>query len=250
MSKFENFLIENINKKYKLNDEDQEKTLHMFRKIDLSKFQNVKPDMLLAELTNLIIEKLKREKPQVKKIPNHIIDIHEMQKVQMYEEKKLKYTYYYAALDSDRRDTSSETTTIKKFRWNYAPTQNVRDGFFNTVGEIKNIIGVRLYQPSLPFVNEMKTTSKRVTLLIEEFHAQSYMSRGRSFHYLLRPNLYLGQTTVELSMEDYSDGIYMFHTPFTTLDSLTLSFSDLDNDITFSPGFDRFMIVFEFICLK
>lgn len=159
--------------------------------------------------------------------------------------------HYYVALDSDYRDTSEEiATNITKFTWKYAPTQNLVAGFCNSVGVVSNIIGMRLYQPRLPYKVAMAGTSKRVSILIEEFKAQAFIAEnGRRFHFLLRPNL-PGGTSIELSTEDFNDGIFNFRKPFTTIDRLTISVGDPTNVISFNTPFDRFMLAMEFICYK
>lgn len=161
--------------------------------------------------------------------------------------------HYYLCLDSDYRDQTDEvSTSITKFTWNYAPTQDKTIGFCNSVGVIRDIIGMRMYQPRVPYLAAMDTDAKRVSVLIEEFKAQSFVAEnGRRFHFLLRPNfLTIVQTDIELSTEDYNDGIYNFRKPITTLSKLTVSFGDPLTILSFSTPFNRFIIPFEFICYK
>ncbi len=162
------------------------------------------------------------------------------------------YVHYYVVLDSNYRDTTEENSTnITKFKWHYAPTQSVGVGFCNSVGVIKDIIGMRMYQPKIPYVSAMNNSAKRVSVLIEEFAPQAFIAQnGRRFHFMLRPNYIDGQTSIEISTEDYNDGIFNFRTPITTLDTLTISFGDPLNVLSFATPFNRFMIPFEFICLK
>lgn len=162
------------------------------------------------------------------------------------------YTYKYVAMHSDYRDTSSDSAgVIRKFSWKFAPTRNIQVGFCNGVSEIGNIIGMRLYQPRVPYVAAMNTTAKRVSILIEEFSAQSFgSSQNSSFHFIYRPIYVSGQTSIELSTEDYNDGIYSFRKPIKSLDSISLIFKDPTTEITFTSPFDAFFIAIEFTCLK
>lgn len=163
------------------------------------------------------------------------------------------YVHYYLVLDSNYRDLTQEiSSNITKFRWAYTPTQNTSaSGFCNSVGVIRDIIGMRMYQPRVPYRSAMNSNSKRVSVLIEEFQAQSFIcENGRRFHFILRPVFVTGQTSIELSTEDYNDGIFNFRKPITTFDTITLSFGDPLNIIPFATPFDRFMVAFEFVCLK
>ena len=162
------------------------------------------------------------------------------------------YQHFYLVLDSNYRNTTAEVSSqIKRFTWNYAPTQNTGTGYCNSVGVIRDVIGMRMYQPRIPYLAAMNTSSKRVSVLIEEFAPQAFIdSNGRRYHFLLRPNFVTGQTDIELSTEDYNDGIFNFRKPITTFSTVSLSFGDPSNVLTFSTPFNRFIIPFEFICLK
>jgi hypothetical protein len=98
----------------------------------------------------------------------------------------------------------------------------------------------------------MDTSAKRVSILIEEFASQSFIAEnGRRFHFLLRPEFSnVIQNNIELSTEDYNDGIFNFNKAITKLDTCTISFGDPLNVLQFSEPFDRFMVAFEFICYK
>jgi len=161
------------------------------------------------------------------------------------------YKHYYLVLDSDFRDTSSEISSdIRRFQWAYAPTVNIGVGFCNSVGTIRNIIGMRMYQPRIPYLPAMNNTAKRVSVLIEEFSAQAFIAEnGRRFHFLLRPIFVNAQTDIELSTEDFNDGIFSFRKPITEISTMTLSFGDPLDVLSFSTPFNKFTIAFEFVCL-
>jgi hypothetical protein len=164
---------------------------------------------------------------------------------------KSLWVYRYLCVFSDWRNKTEELPTgITRFTWNYAPTQNIQMGFCNSIGEIKNAIAMRLYQPRIPYVNTMNTNAKRVSLLIEEFSAQSFSAEnGRRFHFILRPNTFTGPN-VELSVEDLNDGIYTFKRPITEFNTLSISFGNPLNIITFVEPFDPFFITLEFVCFN
>lgn len=163
------------------------------------------------------------------------------------------YEHIYVGLDTNYRDTTGDSgSTINKFTWKYAPTQNLSTGYCNSVGVVRNIVGMRMYQPKIGFLADMDTDAKRVSILVEELQSQAYIAEnGRRFHFLLRPVYVALQTMIELSTEDYNDGIFNFRKPIKHIDSLTISFGNPLNILNFPiPLADRFIVVFEFTCLK
>lgn len=183
---------------------------------------------------------------------SEFLGINDLNEFRMLFNPESMYVHYYLVLDSDYRDTTEEIpTAITKFTWRYAPTQFTGTGFCNSVGVIRDIIGMRMYQPRVPYLAGMNTDAKRVSVLIEELASQAFIAEnGRRFHFLLRPNFITGQTDIELSTEDYNDGIFNFRKPITKIDSFTLSFGDPLQILTFSTPFNRFIVPFEIVCLK
>jgi len=183
---------------------------------------------------------------------SEFLGINDLNEFRMLFNPESMYVHYYLVLDSNYRDTTEEIpTAITKFTWRYAPTQFTGTGFCNSVGVIRDIIGMRMYQPRVPYLAGMNTDAKRVSVLIEELASQAFIAEnGRRFHFLLRPNFITGQTDIELSTEDYNDGIFNFRKPITKIDSFTLSFGDPLQILTFSTPFNRFIVPFEIVCLK
>jgi hypothetical protein len=178
--------------------------------------------------------------------------IDNIKKLQLIFNPESLYTYNYVLLDSNFRLVSDTEITVSKFRWNYSEQRTTSTGFFNSSAPIRDIIGMRLYQPRIPYVPEISSETERVSVLIEEFAAQSFiMDYGRRFHFLLRANTTEATpSSIELSTEDYNDGVYMFRKPITTIDSLTLVFANPTNILQFPTSFARFIIAIEFICFK
>lgn len=183
---------------------------------------------------------------------SEFLGINDLNEFRMLFNPESMYVHYYLVLDSDYRDTTEEIpTAITKFTWRYAPTQFTGTGFCNSVGVIRDIIGMRMYQPRVPYLAGMNTDAKRVSVLIEELASQAFIAENeRRFHFLLRPNFITGQTDIELSTENYNDGIFNFRKPITKIDSFTLSFGDPLQILTFSTPFNRFIVPFEIVCLK
>ena len=192
------------------------------------------------------------EEPKKSLILDEFLGINNLNDFKMLFNPESLYVHYYLVLDTDFRDTSEEiSTSITKFTWKYAPTQFTGSGFCNSVGVIRDVIGMRMYQPRVPYLAGMNTDAKRVSVLIEEFSSQAFIAEnGRRFHFLLRPNFITGQTDIELSTEDYNDGIFNFRKPITKIDSFTLSFGNPLQILTFSTPFNRFIVPFEMVCFK
>jgi hypothetical protein len=180
------------------------------------------------------------------------LGIDNLKELKLYVNPESMYEHYYVALDSDYRNTTNENpAAIQQFTWNYSPTQNVLPGFCNSIGTIHNIVGIRIYQPRIPYLVAMNTSGKRVSILVQEFSAQAFITEiGTRFHFLLRPEYITAGSSIELSTEDYNDGIFTFSKPFTEITSLTIVFGDPINPLIFTAPFDRFIIALEFTCLK
>jgi len=188
---------------------------------------------------------------------NSFLGIDNLSTLQLLFNPEALYVHYYVVLDTDYRLTDEESgSTISQFKWNYSSTQNLETGFCNSVGRIRDVIGIRMYQPRVYYLSEMDTTAKRVSVLIEEFKHQAFIGEnGRRFHFLFRPNLSPisqspPETQIELTTEDYNDGIYSFRKPITTFDTLTISFGDPLTILNFPTSFERMQFAFEFVCYK
>ncbi len=208
---------------------------------------------LNTSLTPSLTPSLNTDATNLKLNVNKFLGINDLSELKMLFNPSSMLVHYYLVLDSDYRDTTNENSTnITKFKWNYTPTQStIERGFCNSVGVIRDIIGMRMYQPRVPYKSTMDTDAKRVSILIEEFAAQSFIAEnGRRFHFILRPEFVSGATSIELSTEDYNDGIFNFRKPITKLDTVTISLGNPLDQITYSTPCDRFMIAIEFTCYK
>lgn len=152
----------------------------------------------------------------------------------------------YIVLDSKYRiiDNTAGASNITSFKWSYTDNINLQVGSVNTVGNIKNIKSIRVYQPRVPFVQSyMVTESRRINMLIHEFQAQSFLDySGRKFHFdfqiILPFNTDPYPNMVELFVEDFGDGEFKFRKPITTFDTLTISFGNFANIVPFNYDSD------------
>ena len=155
------------------------------------------------------------------------------------------YIRNYIVLDSRYRIINeTNSNNIIAFTWSYVDNANIRDGSVNSVGTIKDIVSMRIYQPRVPFITSgsynMNSETRRVSIVIQEFQSQSFIGpQGSRFHFMLQPVIPVvtPPTTypnmIELEVEEYNDGRFDFRRPVVTFDSLTLSFLDPVNIIPF-----------------
>lgn len=156
------------------------------------------------------------------------------------------YIRNYLILDSRYRIINEPSSNnITQFTWNYVDNANIADGSVNSVGTIRNIVSMRVYQPRVPFVTSshssvnMSSETRRVAIVIQEFASQSFIGPERSrFHFMLQPVIPAVAVVnypnmIELQVEEYNDGKFDFRKPITVVNSLTVSFLDPVNVIPF-----------------
>lgn len=168
------------------------------------------------------------------------------------------YERYYVVLDYENRNQAEETKIPSKFTWNYAPNSFQQPGYCTSSGLIKNIVHMRMYQPRIPSIRQFDQSGKSVSVLFEEFAAQSFiLPNGRRFHFLLRPLYINGDYAMEAATEDYNDGLFYFRKPIRNFSTLTVSFGNPDNVVVFDSNLVlfpetvyNFIIPIEFTCLK
>lgn len=178
---------------------------------------------------------------------NSLIGLDTVGKIQALLNPPALYEKNYIVLDSFNRNESITSQT--RFQWNYADNANTTIGTVNTIGTIKNIVAMKLYQPVIPNIDSINVNSARVSILIEEFQAQSFIaSSSRRYHFLTKvvEQFPFNNRYRDLQIEDYHDGVYKFRKPIVRFETLTVSFGDpidlmafpVDRyDVTFTYGF-------------
>jgi hypothetical protein len=128
----------------------------------------------------------------------------------------------YFLLDSRYRNADSITN---RFTWDYSNTKTQQSGTVSVIGDVRDIVAIRIYPFRLPLNGEVSTYHKRISVLIHEFSTQSFFAHeNRRFHFM-------NQTTVdgnfvEADPYQFNDGYYYFEKPFTTVTSITISFGN------------------------
>ena len=144
----------------------------------------------------------------------------------------------YLCLDSfNRRVNNDNQSTI--YSWYYTEYRSTTPGFVTTTAPLSNITSIRLYQPSLPAWPQLNATG-RVSIYFREFGIYAYLSsNSQPYHYLLRytPSA-ISNRFVDLNLEEFNNGIFIFHKPITKLDTLSISFGNPNETIIFNNDRD------------
>jgi hypothetical protein len=141
----------------------------------------------------------------------------------------------YLVFDSFDRLNPESTT---EFKYAYVETADQSLGTVGTVGVIRNLISMKLYQPIFPSL-VVNSNSNRISILIKELATQSFVASGTvNYHWLLRTvySTYFDSQTASMYIEGqtdtYNDGVFNFRKPVTELQSLTFIFGDPLNTIS------------------
>jgi len=144
----------------------------------------------------------------------------------------------YLCLDSfNRRLDSDNQSTV--YSWYYTEYRSTTPGFVTTTAPLSNITSIRLYQPSLPAWSQLNSTG-RVSIYFREFGIYAYLAaNSQPYHYLLRYSTsVVSNRFVDLNLEEFNNGIFIFQKPITKLDTLSVSFGDPSNTVIFKNDRD------------
>lgn len=134
------------------------------------------------------------------------------------------YKKAYIILDSDYASSRNIDGTV--VTWNFSNTADITDNGYNALGNIRDIVSMKLYKYNISFLTP--GSSNRFSILLEEFRAQSFLAaNGRRFHFITPPYDYLLPSTNPVPfMEPYNYGNFYFAKPMTVLDQLSISIGD------------------------
>jgi hypothetical protein len=158
------------------------------------------------------------------------------------------YRKNYMVLDSRYRNTTEQSPpSVKSFEWNYVQkNQNTIQGSVNVIGNVRDIVGFRVYPFRIPYVANADNSYSRITMLIEELASQAFIAHeNRKFQFMLKSTV--DNEFIDLDTDNFNDGYFWFEKPITTLEKLTISFGNplekiiFDRDRDFC-GIDYFTI--------
>jgi hypothetical protein len=148
----------------------------------------------------------------------------------------LKEKNVYIFLDTKYRDVSQT-----KYSWNYINSINTSQGTVNSISDMGNMIRIKCLPIRIPKQTGFTTTNnfKRITMLIEEFSAQSILAQeNRRFHFIFEvteDGLFL-----DLNPYQYNKGVFEFNKKIVSVKTLTITFANPTQLLTFLP--DRFQL--------
>jgi hypothetical protein len=131
----------------------------------------------------------------------------------------------YMLLDSRYRILSgSDVSGISQFSWNYIlNSQADTQGSVNIIGNVRDIIAMRVYPFRIPYVDTADNNYARISVFVEELGSQAFVAHeDRKFHFMLRATN--DTEFIELETNKFNDGYFYFEKPITTLNTLTVSF--------------------------
>lgn len=132
----------------------------------------------------------------------------------------------YRTLDTDGTETMS---------WNIVSNSLTRQqGSANIQGNVRDLIGMRIYNVTIPLVATANNDMKKITMLIQEFKAQSIIGHENRQYHFIGDSIIDGQKMI-IDFDKNNRGRYYFHYPFTTLNTITLSFGNPLQPVIFSP---------------
>jgi hypothetical protein len=131
----------------------------------------------------------------------------------------------FMLLDSRYRILSgSSIDGISTFSWNYVLKSQIEaQGSVNIIGNVRDIIAMRVYPFRIPYVDSADNKYSRISVFVEELGSQAFVAHeDRKFHFMLRSTI--DSEFIELETNKFNDGFFHFEKPITTLNTLTLSF--------------------------
>lgn len=162
-----------------------------------------------------------------------------------------RLVYNYVVFDTQNRAVGLGDG-ISQFGWRFVNENDATEGTIALKGYAENLKSMQIYQPIMaqPAV-DTPAASGRISILIGEFYAQSFIATGnRRYHFLTRPRFNAdvhnrnSNLFVELEINEFQDGKFEFDPPQTTFDTLTVSFGD-PSDLVIFPA-DRKQGAFEY----
>jgi hypothetical protein len=130
----------------------------------------------------------------------------------------------YISMDSKYRLTSNGGTD--SIVWNFLNNSAINaQGAVNSIGVVQNLVAIKVNRIRIPYLDSADNTHKKITMLIEEFRAQSYIGQeNRRYHFQFSPEIDGNQINLIPWPGGIETGKFNFRTPITQLNTLTVSF--------------------------
>lgn len=134
----------------------------------------------------------------------------------------------YFVLDSRYRTLDNDGT--KYLAWNHVNNVTKAQGTVNTIGVLRDIVEMKVYPIRLPYNQTAENDFKRVTMLVEEFSAQSFIGHeNRRFHFVF--DVEVEGDWIRLNPYYHNNGVFRFNKPITQFDTVRITFGSPLNSI-------------------
>lgn len=149
---------------------------------------------------------------------------------------ELVKNHAYLTFDTRYRVLANDGTT--QFTWNFVNSDSLSQGSFNSITDIGDIMAIRIYPIRIPYTSNLDNNSyDRVTMLIEEFRAQSFIGQeNRRYHFVFNTDIDSSNPNnrwIDLCPENHNDGYFRFAKPITQLDTITITFGSPLQELVF-----------------
>jgi hypothetical protein len=150
----------------------------------------------------------------------------------------------YILLDSRYRIlNTSPSEGITKFTWAYTlGSQQTEQGTVNLIGNVRDIIGFRVYACRIPYTASADNSYARISMLIHDFDSQAFIAHeNRKFHFMFKSSI--DSDFIELDTDKQNDGYFWFERPVTAATNLSISFGSPLEQIVFDNDRDIVAVV-------
>ena len=161
------------------------------------------------------------------------------------------HNYAYVFLDTEFRDELNDQYNINSnligFSWKYTLQDEILNGFCNSNIPVINIVGMRFYSFRLSTAFYSDEFLGKITILIKELSAQSYVSSNNIKYHFIFDSL----TRENIIYNDRSLCEFWFDPPINHIDSISLEFKNQRLfPLYFIQPVSKINFTIEFICEK
>lgn len=141
----------------------------------------------------------------------------------------------YFVLDTRYRILTNDGT--KFFKWGHINNLVRAQGTVNSIGNVRDIISMKLSQFRMPSVKSAKTPYKRISILIHELEPQSFVAHEEMrYHFLGNIDEHNpAPGWMEIDPGENCGGEFKFNKSITHLDTITISLASPLEPVIFDP---------------
>ncbi len=232
-------IVANISENYReLKQHEVELVQRSIRDLPAESLQQMNVASLVSIVSDAVIESIEQNHDIASDVTE---DIHEIMKgtilpnvVPITQPKE--YHEARTTLVLDRR-YHTRTINDSTFRWEISTMQKStnRGNILGASEPLRDITRIRLYPFRIPATTNLVTYSRRVTIAVQELLGQSIsaIENNRQFHFMMS----VVQSGTVYELQDVGSGVTdaSFYNPVKELSSLTLTFGNPFNLLTFDP---------------